>query len=159
MSPSASETLRRRHINLLFQKKGNRGPEERADISTGRDIKIKNVTCLNADSIAGIIITGMSGTPLENISISKVRVEYAGGGRPEHVSREYREQGTNYPEPKFAGFTPSYGVYARHVRGLKLSNLTFTTKRPDVRPMIMLDDVEDYSIRNVNGPGERLVIK
>lgn len=131
----------------------NRGPEERVDISTGRDIKIKNVTCLNADSIAGIIITGMPGTPLENISISKVRVEYAGGGRPEHVSREYREQGTNYPEPKFAGFTPSYGVYARHVRGLKLSNLTFTTKRPDARPMIMLDDVEDYSIRNVNGPG------
>lgn len=132
----------------------NRGPKERQDISSGRNIKIRNVTCHNADSIAGIIITGMKGTPLRNIDISNVRVEYAGGGRAEHAVREYREQGTNYPEPKFAGFTPSYGVYARHVDGLRLSNISFTVKRKDERPMIMLDDVVNYNIKNVEGPLE-----
>lgn len=141
----------------------NRGPKERTDISSGRNITIKNVTCLNADSIAGIIITGMAGTPLRNISISNVRVDYAGGGRAEHASHMYREQGTNYPEPKFAGFTPAYGVYARHVDGLQLNNLKFTVKRKDERPMVMLDDVTYYSIKNVEGPlepgVEKIVIK
>ena len=132
----------------------NRGPEDRKDISTGQNISIKNVSCYHADSIAGIIITGMPGTPLRNISISKVRVDYAGGGRAEYATREYREQGTHYPEPKFAGFTPSYGVFARHVDGLKLNNIKFRVKNKDERPMIILDDVTYYSIKNVKGPLE-----
>lgn len=133
----------------------NRGPKERTDVSTGRNIFIKNVTCLHADSIAGIIITGMPGTPLENISLKNITVQYAGGGRAEHASREYREQGTNYPEPKFAGFTPSYGVFARHVRGLKLENLNFTVESPEERPMLRFEDTEGVEIKNVNGPGKR----
>ena len=133
----------------------NRGPKERTDISTGRNIFIKNVTCLHADSIAGIIITGMPGTPLENISLKNITVQYAGGGKAEYADREYREQGTNYPEPKFAGFTPSYGVFARHVRGLKLENINFTVARPDERPMLRFEDTEGVEIKNVNGPGKR----
>jgi hypothetical protein len=134
----------------------NRGPKERTDVSTGRNIFIKNVTCLHADSIAGIIITGMPGTPLENISLKNITVQYAGGGRAEHAQSEYREQGTNYPEPKFAGFTPSYGVYARHVKGLKLTNLNFTVERPEERPMLRFIDTENVEIKNVNGPGKRM---
>ena len=118
-------------------------------------IYINNVTCLHADSIAGLIITGMPGTPLENISLKNITVQYAGGGRAEHASREYREQGTNYPEPKFAGFTPSYGVFARHVRGLKLTNINFSVERPDERPMLRFEDTEGVEIKNVNGPGKR----
>lgn len=134
----------------------NRGPKERTDVSTGRNIFIKNVTCLHADSIAGIIITGMPGTPLENISLKNITVQYAGGGRAEHAQSEYREQGTNYPEPKFAGFTPSYGVYARHVKGLKLTNLNFTVESPEERPMLRFIDTENVEIKNVNGPGKRM---
>lgn len=132
----------------------NRGPEDRKDISTGQNITIKNVYCYHADSLAGIIITGMKGTPLRNISISKVRIDYAGGGKAEYATREYREQGTHYPEPKFAGFTPSYGVFARHVDGLKLNNIKFRVKNKEERPMIILDDVTYYSIKNVKGPVE-----
>ena len=133
----------------------NRGPKERTDISTGRNIFIKNVTCLHADSIAGIIITGMPGTPLENISLKNITVQYAGGGKAEYANREYREQGTNYPEPKFAGFTPSYGVFARHVRGLKLTNINFSVERSEERPMLRFEDTEGVEIENVNGPGRR----
>lgn len=133
----------------------NRGPKERTDISTGRNIFIKNVTCLHADSIAGIIITGMPGTPLENISLKNITVQYAGGGKAEYADRDYREQGTNYPEPKFAGFTPSYGVFARHVRGLKLTNLNFSVEKPEGRPMLRFEDTEGVEIKNVNGPGKR----
>ena len=68
---------------------------------------------------------------------------------------EYREQGTNYPEPKFAGFTPSYGVFARHVRGLKLTNINFSVERSEERPMLRFEDTEGVEIENVNGPGRR----
>ena len=70
------------------------------------------------------------------------------------VNKDYREQGTNYPEPKFAGWTPAYGLYARHVEGLHVSDVTFRYERPDYRPAVVLDDVHDVTLRNVDAPTE-----
>ncbi len=36
---------------------------------------------------------------------------------------------------------PSYGLWARHVRGLSLIDVTFHTEQPDGRPDVILDDV------------------
>ena len=44
----------------------NRGPKERTTVSTGRDIMISNVVANDIDSLAGIIVTGMPGEPLQN---------------------------------------------------------------------------------------------
>ena len=96
----------------------------------------------------------MPGTPLENISLKNITVQYAGGGKAEYADRDYHEQGTNYPEPKFAGFTPSYGVFARHVRGLKLTNLNFSVEKLEGRPMLKFIDVENVEVKNVNGPNK-----
>ena len=41
----------------------NRGPKERTDVSSARDISINNVIADDCDSLAGIIITGMEGEP------------------------------------------------------------------------------------------------
>ena len=57
----------------------------------------------------------------------------------------YREQSTHYPEPKFAGPTPGYGLFARHVAGLSLYNVQFELMRPDERPDIVLEDVTNFS--------------
>ena len=75
----------------------NRGPKERTTVSTGRDIMISNVVANDIDSLAGIIVTGMPGEPLRNISLSNIRLQYRGGGKAELAKKEYREQGTNYP--------------------------------------------------------------
>ena len=87
----------------------------------------------DCDSLAGIIITGMEGTPIKNVSLSNIRIQYRGGGKK--VTTPYREQGTNYPEPRWAGPTPAYGLYARHVDGLKMHNVEFELLRPDERPV------------------------
>lgn len=140
----------------------NRGPRERTDVSSGRDIRISNVTFEDADSLAGIIVTGMPGHPLENISLSNIRIEYAGGGVAELGQKHYREQGTNYPEPKFAKETPAYGLFARHVDGLKVKNLEFTLKRPDYRPAVVLEDVRNEQIKGLNAlvePGIQQIVK
>ena len=117
----------------------NRGPKERTDVSSARDIYINNVIADDCDSLAGIIITGMEGTPIKNVSLSNIRIQYRGGGQK--VDKPYREQGTNYPEPRWAGPTPAYGLFARHVDGLRLRNVKFELMRPDERPDMILEDV------------------
>jgi polygalacturonase len=120
----------------------NRGPKERTDVSSAHDISINNVIADDCDSLASIIITGMEGEPIRNVSLSDIRIQYRGGGKK--VTKPYREQGTNYPEPRWAGPTPAYGLFARHVDGLQLRNVKFELIRPDERPDIILEDVKNY---------------
>ena len=121
----------------------NRGPKEVTQPSSARDIFISNVVAQDCDSLAGIIVTGMPGEPIRNVCLTDIYVQYRGGGKK--VEKPYREQGTNYPEPRWAGPTPAYGLFARHVDGLTLRNVRFELMRPDERPDIMLDDVQNYS--------------
>ncbi len=127
----------------------NRGPKERTTVSTGRDIMISNMVANDVDSLAGIIVTGMPGAPLRNITLSNIQLQFRGGGAVELANREYREQGANYPEAKFAKETPAYGLFARHVNGLEVNNVTFRTMNPDYRPAAMLVDVQNESINNL----------
>jgi polygalacturonase len=140
----------------------NRGPKERTTFSTGRDIMISNVVANDCDSLAGIIITGMPGNPLKNIYLSNICIQYRGGGTKDLANRHYREQGINYPEPKFAGATPAYGLYARHVDSLNIDNVTFTTLKPDYRPAFMLDDVNNVKFTNIDATlqkGTKLIMR
>ncbi len=127
----------------------NRGPKERQDVSSARDIQINNLIADDCDSLSGILITGMQGTPIENIRLSNIQIRYR-GGVSHGVPTEYPELGTKYPEPgKFLGLCPAYGLFARHVRGLQLQNVTFLLDQPDVRPAIITDDVEGMKMENV----------
>lgn len=65
-----------------------------------------------------------------------------GGG--EILAKPYPEQGTTYPEPLHNGPTPSYGLFARHVDGLKLNNVEFELLSPDARPDVILEDVSNF---------------
>ena len=120
----------------------NRGPKERTEVSSARNIYINNVIADDCDSLAGIIITGMEGYPIRNVSLSNIRIQYRGGGKK--VTKPYREQGTNYPEPRWAGPTPAYGLFARHADGIRLNNVEFELMRPDERPEIITEDVTNY---------------
>lgn len=121
----------------------NRGPKDVTQPSSARDIFINNVVADDVDSLAGIIVTGMEGEPVRNVCLSDIRIQYRGGGKK--VDKPYREQGTNYPEPRWAGPTPAYGLYARHVDGLTLRNVQFELMRPDERPEVITDDVQNFS--------------
>ena len=120
----------------------NRGPRDVTTPSRTAHISISNVIATDCDSLAGIIVTGLPGTPLRNITLRDVYVQYRGGGH--RVDTPYREQSTHYPEPRWAGPTPAYGLFARHVDGLRLLGVRFDLLRPDERPDIVLDDVTGY---------------
>lgn len=130
----------------------NRGPEEFTHPSTGTNISIANVVATDVDSLAGIIVTGMPGHPLKGISLNNISIEYRGGGTADLFKRDYREQSTHYPEPRWAGPTPAYGLYARHVEDLYAHNIRFTTQKPDHRPAIILDDVKGERLQFIESP-------
>lgn len=125
----------------------NRGPKEDTHLSSARDIKISNVVANDCDSLCSIIVTGMKDEPIRNVSLSNIHINYRGGGQPLADPRAYREQGTHYPEPRFAGPTPAYGLYARHVDGLRVDGLTVSCAKPDNRPVVVLDDVRHATVR------------
>ncbi len=132
----------------------NRGPKEVTHPSSARDIQISNVVADDCDSLCSIIVTGLPEEPVRNVWLSNIRLQFRGGGARELVNKDYREQSTHYPEPKFAGHTPAYGLYARHVVGLHADDLTFTYADPEYRPAVVLDDVKDSSLRNIDAPTE-----
>jgi len=123
--------------------------------SSARDIQISNVIADDCDSLCSIIVTGMKDEPVRNVWLSNIRLYFKGGGTKELVNKDYREQGKNYPEPKFAGWTPAYGLYARHVEGLHVNDVTFRYERPDFRPAVVLDDVHGATLRDIDAPTEK----
>ena len=132
----------------------NRGPKEVTQPSSARNIQISNVIATDCDSLCSIIVTGMKDEPIRNVWLSNIRLTFRGGGTKNLAKRDYREQGTNYPEPRWAGPTPAYGLYARHVEGLHVNDVTFRYERPEYRPAIILDDVRDATLNQIDAPTE-----
>lgn len=66
------------------------------------------------------------------------------GGAGAWVNDPYNipEATRDYPEPSLFGVLPSYGIYARHVKGLTVENVSLTYATADERPAVVLDDVD-----------------
>lgn len=107
---------------------------------TIRDIEATNVTGI------GCPIAGIPGYPIEDVSISNVRVTFKGGGKLEDTTVEVPEVPAKYPDFYMFGPLPAYGVYARHVRNLSLDGLTVRFGEPDLRHALVCDDVENLAL-------------
>jgi polygalacturonase len=168
------------------------------------NIAIRNVVVEDADPRYPILLSGLVDHPIENVSISNVRVEYRGGLKMEHAIEQRQlnqsytyssyqgasatqslpwlvntffskneallprvgwdttsndgngswkpdpynipEMTREYPEPSIMGILPAYGIYARHVRGLRLDKISVKFKVTDERPAVVLDDVADSQV-------------
>lgn len=98
-----------------------------------------------------VILNAMDKVFMENITFNDVHITFPGGGT--------LEQGAVRDVPKVAGeyyqigVPPSYGIYARNVRGLILHNVSLSTATDDLRPALILDHVEDAAINGLNLQG------
>jgi len=118
--------------------------------STGklRDVTIRNVSARNVGSI-GVLINGVPGHPVEALSLENIQIELPGGGTADAVNLQLPEKESAYPEFNMFGKTfPAWGMYARHVRGMKLVNVHMTPLKPDARPRAVFIDVEDVTPAN-----------
>ena len=125
----------------------NRGP---GVTQTGklRNILISNVVATGIDSMSGIQITGVPGEPIEGVRLENIRLVFNGGGTKEDADRDPPELGTGYPSPTRIGVLPAYGVFARHVRDLELSNIHLSYLNEDLRPVMVCVDVDGLEIDN-----------
>jgi hypothetical protein len=98
-----------------------------------------------------ITLNGAGDEYLDGVSFSNVHVTYGGGGTREEASRtdvpkmagEYFELGT----------LPAYGLWARNVRRLSMTDVRFEVEKADVRPAVVFERVEDCSINGLAAQG------
>jgi hypothetical protein len=111
-----------------------------------RNIRISNVVASGCEPQSGIQITGLPEKPIEDLRLENIRLVFNGGGTKEQGELVPRELGTGYPEPR--GVMPAYGVFARHVKGLELANVSVSFEKEDLRPAMACVDVNRLEIDN-----------
>lgn len=102
---------------------------------------------------SGILITGVPGHYISNVTLENISIRLAGGGNAENARQLVPEAIDKYPEVKtFGPLVPAYGIWARHVKGLTLNNISFTLDSNDVRPAFVCEDGDDITLTNWNIP-------
>ena len=104
-----------------------------------RNINIENVQATEA--LLASSVTGLPGMEVRDVTLSRIRVESVLQSRPEWVGRSVPEKETAYPEARMFGMLPASGLYVRHVRDLRLDDITFSAPAGENRPTIIFDDV------------------
>jgi polygalacturonase len=93
------------------------------------------------------IFTGMPGHPLENITLSNIQAVFPGGGTladSKNILKEFTSEQLDGRWPEYFEFkntVPAFGLYMRHVKGVRLIDTEFTTIGKDERPAVVLIDV------------------
>ncbi|MFB3826196.1 MAG: glycoside hydrolase family 28 protein [Bryobacteraceae bacterium] len=144
----------------LFLRRGNRRPRPDGTPGTLRGVLIENVHATGA--ILTSSITGLPGFDAEDITLSNIRIDTEERGQAAWVAREIPEQEKSYPEARMFGRLPSYGLYCRHVRALRLRGIEVTAAEGESRPALVCDDVKDLDLdgfRSSAIPGEQPVMK
>jgi hypothetical protein len=91
-----------------------------------------------------IMITGIPGHYIEDVVLENITISYPGGGTVEDAAMVVAEDETRYPEQFFFGVLPSWGAYIRHARNVEFKNVNLSTRNPDKREKIVLEDVEGF---------------
>jgi hypothetical protein len=100
-----------------------------------------------------ITLNAMDDVFLENISFNNVHITFPGGGTTEQAAiRDVPKVAGEYYQ---IGIPPAYGMYARNVRGLSLQNIRFAMASPDLRPALILDNVEDATVNGLSAQGQK----
>jgi polygalacturonase len=127
----------------------NRGPKETTKTGVAKNIFISNVVVTLADSMSGIQVTGLPGYNIEDVHLNNIHITYKGGGTKAESAIEFPELAKQYPEPSLLGTNPAFGLFARHVKGLRLSDVSFDVEQPDERPSMIFNDVDGLEMDHV----------
>jgi polygalacturonase len=147
----------------IFIRLGNRArkhfPEApEPGIGQMRDIIISNVIA-RASGKNGCSILGTPGGYIENVSLSNMKFICTGGGNEEDARAITPENERRYPEATSFGILSACGFYVRHVKGLSLSDISFTLLDKDERPVMHFDDVHNSKVKNIMVSPQNVVEK
>ena len=140
----------------IFLRLGNRARPFKKNMETPgmgvmRNITISNIEATGANP-TGCAITGLPEAKIENLTLSNVRLSFEGGGTKADAERKIPEKTADYPEYSMFGRLSAYGLYCRHIKGLKLFNVELQLEKADQRHAVVLEDVEDALIDYLDAP-------
>ncbi len=128
----------------IFVRRGARRLRPDGTPGTLRGVSIDNVHASGA--ILTNSVTGLPGFEVEDVTLSNIRIDSEEAGREEWTTAEVPEKANSYPEARMFGRLPAYGLYARHVKGLRLRGVEFGAASGEKRPAVICDDVRDLDI-------------
>ena len=135
-----------------------KGQDTKQPTGVFENVVIRNVKAKAADSAqlkppSGILITGVPGHYITNLTLENIEIDLLGTGSVENARQVVPEAIDQYPEVKtFGPVIPAYGIWARHVQGLKLKNITFRIKNNDLRPVFICEDGKNIEVTGWNIP-------
>ncbi len=134
----------------IYMRLGDRGRVyqegmPRPGVGIFRNVVVSDILATGADT-TGCSITGLPGYPVENITLSNIRIEFGGGGPDLSTGHGVPELADHYPESTKFGALPSYGFFIRHARGIIISDVEVRFKEKDVRCAMICADVENIEI-------------
>ncbi|MGA8731174.1 MAG: glycoside hydrolase family 28 protein [Terracidiphilus sp.] len=138
----------------LFMRLGARlrGPKESTRVGTLKRIVISNLACFNAPQRQSSILTGIPGYFIEDIKLSNIYIETAGGATAEDAKVQPPELENGYPDPGRFGPMPATGFFLRHVRNVEMSHVEIANTAPDARPAFYLNDVTRADFFAISAP-------
>jgi len=148
-------TMRDLASGPLFLRLGARlrGPKESTQVGTLKRILISNLDCHNAPMRVSSILSGIPGYSIEDLKLSNIYVEIAGGATADMGQIVPPEHEDGYPEPSMFGPMPASGFFLRHVRNLEMSHVEIANATPDARPAFYLADVDRADFFAITAPG------
>ena len=121
----------------------------------------------NRPTLITASITGLPGTPIQDVTLQNVSIVYGGIGstpQPGHLRLDslakVPECAARYPEGSMFGTLPAWGFYCRHAEGIKFDNVTLRVSGQDYRPAMVCDDARNIELNgfHVESAGSEPVI-
>jgi polygalacturonase len=95
---------------------------------------------------SAISVESWAEEPINDVKIKNVSVEFTGGGAAEQAKMQVKGPGVD------ARPLPAWGIYARNVKSLTVSDTHLDIAKPDERPVVFADKVETLTLERFHFP-------
>ena len=107
--------------------------------NTANRITVTRVTATGVYR-AACSVESWAEAPFKDVTFRDVDIEFAGGGVPAKVPAQIKAPGVD------ARPLPAWGFYARNVQNLTFEDFRMTCVKPDQRPVMICDDVNQLTL-------------
>ena len=114
-----------------------------------RRVNISNIVSSSKSSLTCSMIAGIPNHRIEDIKLTNILCQHAGGGTKIDAGRHLEEEEKEYPEPTMFGNTPAHGFFIRHAEGIEVRNCKVIASTKDARPCFVLNDAERIEFSNI----------
>lgn len=148
-------------LSPFFIRVGKRflSPDKKPSVM--RNISISHVRA-ESRSVIPSVIAGLEESPAENISLSDITIYVPISVNADSLKNfpvDVLENNNVYPENRltFGTKLPSNTFYIKHVKGVKISDVTVTYREKDARPAIYVEDAKGVRFKEISLNDKKII--